>query len=52
MGEISSNLGDIHLHKKENKYGKRSSMLRHIHLQKKANKYVRDIEQLGRYTSS
>ena len=32
--------------------GERSSLLRQIHLQKKANKYVRDIDQLGRYTSS
>ena len=32
--------------------GERSSNLRQIHLQKKANKYVRDIEQLGRDTSS
>ena len=52
MGERSSNWRHIHLIRRRTNMGERSSMLRHIHLQKKANKYMRDIEQLGRYTSS
>ena len=51
MGERSSNLGDIHLHKKAKNVGERSGNFIDIHLHKKEDQYGREIYQLQRYTS-